>query len=141
SSEYGGGVSHFGRSQNGAIHDNSIYLNGSYDEGGGVMIGGELPANPAANLTPGSGAVDVYNNFIQENVANDDGGGLRLLMASGANANGTLANPQIRGYNNMIDNNVSPHEVGGVALDDSTNVRFYNNTVMKNITTATAQTS
>ncbi len=41
----------------------------------------------------------------------------------------------------MIVNNVSAHEGGGLSLDDATNVRFYNNTVMKNITTATAATS
>ena len=44
-------------------------------------------------------------------------------------------------YNNMIVNNISTHEGGGVAIDDAPNVRFYNNTVMKNITTATAATS
>jgi hypothetical protein len=44
-------------------------------------------------------------------------------------------------YNNMIVNNVSLHEGGGVALDDASNVRFYNNTVMNNKTTATAITS
>ena len=41
----------------------------------------------------------------------------------------------------MIVNNVSTHEGGGVALDDTPNVRIYNNTVMKNMTTATAVTS
>ena len=44
-------------------------------------------------------------------------------------------------YNNMIVNNVSTHEGGGIALDDAPNVRVYNNTVMKNLTTATAVTS
>ncbi len=44
-------------------------------------------------------------------------------------------------YNNMIVNNVSTHEGGGIALDDAPNVRFYNNTIMKNVTTATAVTS
>jgi hypothetical protein len=44
-------------------------------------------------------------------------------------------------YNNMIVNNVSMHEGGGVAIDDASNVRFYNNTVMNNKTTATAITS
>ena len=141
SSEYGGGISHFGLSPGGQIHDNQIYLNGSYDEGAGVMIAGELPANPKTTLTRGSGSVSVFNNLIQENVANDDGGGLRLLMTSGANANGTLNDSQISIFNNMIVNNVSTHEGGGVALDDATNTRFYNNTVMKNITTATAATS
>ena len=76
--------------------------------------------------------MDIYNNLIQANLADDDGGGLRFLMAG---------NFPMNVYNNMIVNNVSTHEGGGVALDDAPNVRFYNNTVMKNITTATAITS
>ena len=43
--------------------------------------------------------------------------------------------------NNFIVNNVSTHEGGGVSLNDTPNVRFVNNTVMKNLTTATAVTS
>jgi IPT/TIG domain-containing protein len=132
SAEYGGGISHFGRSSNARIHDNHIYFNGAYDEGAGIMIAGELPANPASQLSEGSGAVDVYNNLIQGNLANDDGGGLRFLMAG---------NDPINVYNNFIVNNISTHEGGGIALDDATNVRIFNNTVMKNITTATAMTS
>ena len=41
----------------------------------------------------------------------------------------------------MIVNNVSTHEGGGIAIDDTPNVRVYNNTIMKNVTTATAVTS
>jgi hypothetical protein len=131
SAEYGGGLSVYGFSPGGRIHDNRIYLNRSYDEGGGVFIAGELPADPAA-LSPGSGAVDLYANVIQANLANDDGGGVRFLMA------GTQP---MNVFNNWIVDNVSAHEGGGVALNDTTNVRFYANTVMKNITTATATTS
>ena len=43
--------------------------------------------------------------------------------------------------NNTIANNVSTHEGGGISLDDAPNVRIVNNTVMKNLTTATAVTS
>ena len=137
SAEYGGGISHFGYSPNGKIHDNRIYFNHSYDEGAGIMIAGELPANPNANYGApggprGAGAVDIYNNLIQANLSEDDGGGLRFLMAG---------NYAMNVYNNMIVNNVSTHEGGGVAIDDASNVRLYNNTVMKNITTATAITS
>jgi hypothetical protein len=47
SAEYGGGISHYGLSGGvNSIHDNAIYYNESYDEGGGVMIAGQLPANP-----------------------------------------------------------------------------------------------
>jgi len=95
------------------------------------MIAGELPANPAT-LSPGSGAVDVYANLIQANLANDDGGGLRFLMAG---------NYPMNVYNNIIVNNISTHEGGGVSLNDTPDVRVYNNTIMKNITTATAVTS
>jgi hypothetical protein len=137
SAEYGGGISHYGYSPNGKIHDNRIYFNRSYDEGAGIMIAGELAADPAANYgtasgAKGSGPVNIYNNLIQANLADDDGGGLRFLMAG---------NYPMNVYNNMIVNNVSTHEGGGVALDDASNVRFYNNTVMKNVTTATAVTS
>ncbi len=131
SAEYGGGISHLGYSPNGSIHDNRIYFNESYDEGAGVFIAGELPANTAA-LSQGSGPVSVYNNLIQGNLANDDGGGLRFLMAG---------NYPINVYNNMIVNNVSAHEGGGIALDDTPKARIYNNTIMKNTTTATAITS
>ena len=137
SAEYGGGISHFGYSPNGKIHDNRIYFNRSYDEGAGIMIAGELATAANANYgqpggPQGSGPVNIYNNLIQANLSNDDGGGLRFLMAG---------NFPMNVYNNMIVNNISTHEGGGVALDDASNVRFYNNTVMNNKTTATAITS
>jgi hypothetical protein len=137
SAEYGGGISHYGLSPNGKIHHNRILFNRSYDEGGGILIAGTLAADPTANYgTPngaqGSGPVDIYANVIQGNVADDDGGGLRFLMAG---------NVPMNVYDNVIANNVSTHEGGGVSLNDAPNVRFYGNTVMKNITTATAVTS
>ncbi|MCW2797968.1 SdrD B-like domain-containing protein, partial [Nocardioides sp.] len=129
--EYGGGVSVYGLSPGGKIHHNRIYFNQANDEGGGIMIAGNLPLT-AGELSPGSGSVDIYANQIQANLANDDGGGIRFLMAG---------NYPINVYNNMIVNNVSTHEGGGISLDDAPNVRVYNNTVMKNLTTATAVTS
>ena len=157
SAEYGGGLTAYGLSPNGKIHDNRVYFNQSYDEGGGIMVSGQLPAsivtvinpppvcettNPddpncipviiTPTLSPGAGPVDIYNNLIQSNLGNDDGGGLRFLMAG---------NFQYNVYNNIIVNNISTHEGGGIALNDSPNVRIYNNTIMKNLTTATAVTS
>ena len=131
SAEYGGGISAFGYSPNGKIHDNRVYFNASYDEGGGIMVGGTLQADPSVP-SAGSGPVDIYNNQVQANLSNDDGGGIRFLMAG---------NFPMNVYNNMIVNNVSTHEGGGVALNDSPDVRVFNNTIMKNITTATAVTS
>ncbi len=129
--EYGGGISHYGYSPNGSIHHNRVYFNRSYDEGGGIMIAGELPAD-FTQLSPGAGPVNVYANLIQANLANDDGGGLRFLMAGDFTYNV---------YNNIIVNNVSTHEGGGISINDAPDVRVYNNTIMKNITTATAMTS
>jgi hypothetical protein len=137
SAEYGGGISQYGNTSTvvansvGKIHDNRVYFNTSFDEGGGIKIGGEVPANPLT-LSPGTGPVDIYNNLIQGNLGNDDGGGIRLLMVN---------NYPINIYNNMIVNNISTHEGGGIAIDDAPNTRIYNNTIMKNITTATAATS
>ncbi len=135
SAEYGGGMTVYGYSPNGVIHDNRIYFNRSYDEGGGIMIAGELPAVPG-ELSPGSGPVDIYNNVIQANLANDDGGGIRFLMAGGSGGVDAM-----NVYNNMIVNNVSTHEGGGIGINDAPNVRVFNNTIMKNQTTATAVTS
>ena len=133
--EYGGGVSVYGRSPNGKIHHNRLTFNHANDEGGAIMMAGQLPADPNA-LSPGTGPVDIYANQIQANLSNDDGGGIRFLMAGGLG--GTDA---MNVYNNTIVNNVSTHEGGGISLDDAPNVRIYNNTVMKNLTTATAVTS
>ena len=131
SAEYGGGLSVYGLSPNGNIDHNRIYYNASYDEGGGIMIAGQLPADPNT-LSPGSGPVDIHENLIQANLANDDGGGLRFLMAG---------NFPMNVYNNMIVNNVSTHEGGGIGINDTPDLRIYNNTIMKNLTTATAVTS
>ena len=131
SMEYGGGLSAYGLSPGGKIHHNRLYFNSSNDEGGAIMIAGQLPATVGA-LSPGSGPVDIYANQIQANMANDDGGGIRFLMAGDYPMNI---------YNNMIVNNVSTHEGGGIGINDAPNVRVYNNTIMKNLSTATAVTS
>jgi hypothetical protein len=132
SAEYGGAISHYGFSPNSSIHNNRLYFNRSMDEGGGIMIAGELPINSATTLSPGAGPVDIYSNIIQANLGNDDGGGVRFLMAG---------NYPFNVYNNFIVNNVSTHEGGGISLNDAPDVRVFNNTIMKNITTATAVTS
>jgi len=131
SAEYGGGLSHFGYSPGGKIHHNRILFNASFDEGAGVFVGGEQPVPPEI-LTAGSGEVDIYNNLIQGNLANDDGGGLRLLQP---------LDYRINIYNNVVVNNVSTDVGGGIALDDASNVVIVNNTIAKNITTATAEDS
>jgi len=140
SAEYGGAVSAFGyNASGGQITHNRIWFNASYDEGGGVMVAGELPADPT-QLSEGSGPVTIDANVIQANLANDDGGGVRLLQTSGSHISRTTPGT-IAITNNTIANNVSAHEGGGLALDDAAFVNVANNTVARNITTATAITS
>jgi hypothetical protein len=98
-----------------------------------------LPSVPTA-LSEGSGPVTIDANIIQANLASDDGGGIRLLQASGSHV--SRANPgTISITNNTIANNVSAHEGGGIAIDDAAFVNIVNNTIAKNLTTATAVTS
>ena len=145
SAEYGGAMTAFGYMSNpggtngGTIAANTIWFNSSYDEGGAVMLAGELPATPTG-LSPGTGAATIDGNVIDANLASDDGGGIRLLQVSGSHV--TKADPQtIAITNNTITNNVSAHEGGGIALDDAAFVTVVDNTVAGNMTTATAVTS
>jgi len=141
SAEYGGALTAFGYqgTAGGRISRNRIWFNESYDEGGGVMIAGELPANPNG-LSPGTGPASIDHNVISTNQASDDGGGIRLLQVSGTNMTqnqrGTISI-----VDNDIVNNISAHEGGGIALDDAVFVDIVGNTVARNLTTATAVTS
>ncbi len=158
SSEYGGAITAFGYQNTNkafgaknSIAHNRIWFNQSYDEGGAVMVAGELPADPTG-ITAGSGPVSIDANEIQANLANDDGGGIRLLQTSGSNVSTTrctasscpparMVTDTVNITNNQIANNVSAHEGGGIALDDAAFVNIVDNTVVRNITTATATTS
>ncbi|QNK79431.1 hypothetical protein [Nakamurella sp. PAMC28650] len=113
------------------IAHNVVNLNQSQDEGGGIMIAGQLPAD-STKPSLGAGPLNISGNTISVNAANDDGGGIRFLQAG---------NFPIRVENNSITNNVSSHEGGGIALDDTAQVTIINDTIAKNITTATAVTS
>jgi hypothetical protein len=77
-------------------------------------------------------SLTIDGNTVERNLANDDGGGIRFLQAG---------NVPISVTNNFVNDNISTHEGGGFALDDSTKVSIIGNTVMRNITTATAATS
>ena len=131
SAEYGGAISHYGLSNSGSISHNHIYYNQSYDEGGGIMIAGALPAN-TSTLSRGSGAVTIDSNTLISNQSNDDGGGIRYLMAG--NFHHVV-------QNNIIANNLAAHTGAGVAIDDTPDITLANNTIVKNITTATSATN
>ncbi|HET7397218.1 MAG TPA: hypothetical protein VFJ94_01750 [Intrasporangium sp.] len=148
SAEYGGALTVYGyqahfpngsASNGGTIARNTMWFNSSYDEGGAVMLAGELPSSPTA-LSEGTGNATIDANTIVANLASDDGGGIRLLMASGVHI--AKSRPEtISITNNTIANNVSAHQGGGIALDDAAFVEVVNNTIAKNLTTATAVTS
>ncbi|MCP4423727.1 MAG: hypothetical protein GY803_04460 [Chloroflexi bacterium] len=130
SGEYGGGISHFGLSVGGSIHHNRIYRNNAFDEGGGIMVAGEqINVAPGDPTTTGSGDLDIYNNLIQENLSNDDGGGIRLLQPW---------DYHITIVNNMIVDNLSTDMGGGISLDDASDVEIVNNTIARNANTSTA---
>ena len=78
--EYGAGISHWGLSPGGTIHDNQIY----YNDVGRLRRRHRDPERDcpsAAVLGDGSGAVDVDRNLIQSNYSGDDGGGIFVLNA------------------------------------------------------------
>ncbi len=128
--EYGAGVSHWGLSPGGKIHDNQIYYNDSVDSGAGVSIQTEQPQG--GGLGDGSGGVDVDRNLIQSNYSGDDGGGIFVLDALTAPIN-------IRD-NQIVDNGAA--DLGGaITLDDSSNVRIVNNTVANNVSTGSSENS
>jgi len=128
SAEYGGGISNFGYTS-GSIHDNEILFNNAFDEGGGIMIAGELSPTPG-EVSIGTGDIDILRNRIQGNVSNDDGGGVRLLQPVAG---------KVRIVNNMIVDNLATDTGGGIALDDALYVEIINNTVARNVSTATAE--
>jgi hypothetical protein len=132
--EYGAGISHWGLSPGGSIHDNQIYYNESFDSGAGITISEEQPqpVNGSPVLGDGSGSVDIDRNLIQSNYSGDDGGGIFVMNAQNARVN-------IR--TNFIVANGSADIGGAVMLDDSANVAFVNNTVANNVSTASSENS
>jgi hypothetical protein len=130
--EYGGGISHWGLSPNGSIHDNQIYYNTSFDSGGGVVISHEVPVGDPLALGQSSGAVNIDANLIQSNASGDDGGGIFVQNAH---------TDAINIRNNMIVNNLAADLGGAITLDDSSNVRLVNNTIANNASTGSAEDS
>jgi hypothetical protein len=142
-----GGIQHMGYSDNGVIQNNTILMNESFSEGGGILISGEfVPAGaPAGSLTEGTGNVTVDRNLIQGNHAGTDGGGIRTILVNGQDVQ---ANPtdntkwyRIDILNNMIVNNVGSYLAGGIAISDSANINIIHNTIAHNDTTATSSNS
>ncbi len=139
--EYGAGISHWGLSPGGSIHDNRIYYNDAVDSGAGIAIQTELPVgadctSPGATITTcrgnGSGAVKIDRNLIQGNFSGDDGGGIFVADA--------FTEP-INIRNNMVVDNGAADLGGAITLDDTANARIINNSVANNVSTASSENS
>ncbi|HZP40296.1 MAG TPA: SdrD B-like domain-containing protein [Candidatus Binatia bacterium] len=147
--EYGAGISHWGLSPGGSIHDNRIYYNESVDSGAGIAIQTELPVG--GGLGDGTGTVDVDRNLIQSNYSGDDGGGIFVADAlTWADLNGDgvkdVGEPVVPGAainvrNNMIVDNGAADLGGAITLEDALNVAIINNTIANNVSTATGESS
>jgi hypothetical protein len=142
--EYGGAISHHGYSPGGNISYNKIFLNTAFDEGGAITIssepgfaffGGDVIPDPVA-FTQGTGDVSITHNYISSNLAQDDGGAMRIMGTTG-----TKGLSPITITDNMLTNNISAHEGGAISINDAAVVNIVNNTIAKNVTTATATTS
>ncbi len=122
------------------IASNRIWFNASYDEGGAVMVAGELPGRPdraVARARARSPSTATSSRPTSPTTTVAASGSCR--RAARTSPGSTPATITIT--NNTIANNVSAHEGGGIALDDAAFVNIVDNTVAKNLTTATAVTS
>ncbi len=142
---HGGGVGHFGLSEDGVIEDNTIILNENFNQGpiinvhgGGLYIGG-APGIVLGDLTAGSGDVTVARNLFQGNMAGaGDGGGIALDAINGEDLKPNSKHWwAIDVVNNTIVNNIAGGAGGGISLQDTAAVRIAHNTVARNDSTAT----
>jgi len=159
-----GGVAHSGFINDGTISRNWIIFNQSQDptiptNGGGLAV---LGAAPDANLPNGEecGGVNdldcapglaegtgrnllIDGNLLLGNSAESGtGGGLRLQVVNGQDVEALPTQSSrwndVTVQNNIIANNVAGWDGGGVSLQDALRVKFINNTVIANDTTASA---
>ncbi|MBU6435916.1 MAG: hypothetical protein KGQ77_00190 [Betaproteobacteria bacterium] len=139
----GGGMAHFGRSNDGRIENNAFTFNQSFSQskvvnGGGLAIAGVATPNNAAGISLGTGNVTIVNNLFQGNLAGAGDGGAISLYGVNGNDIRTANRFRVDVLNNVMVDNVAGLAGGGVALFDSPNVRIINNTIAHNDSTATA---
>ena len=161
SNQYGGGILHFGLSPGGLIEGNVLVSNESFDEGGAIMVAGELPiAGVASLLSEGAAGcppapvgpavcppaglnvgVTINDNLIQGNKAGDDGAGIRTLSFNGQDFESNPANKAkwgvFRAFNNIIVDNSSGDHGGGMSFDDTVISYVIDNTIANNDSTST----
>ncbi len=164
SSGDGGGLLHAGLSFNGTIAHNWVLFNQSSNptlptHGGGITIGGAASDRTLANGTEcgsfsdadcppgigdgtGTGLLIDSNLILGNSGESGSGGGLRLQQINGVEVGTFPLDPgqwyDVTVTNNVIANNVAGWDGGGVSLQDALKVKFINNTVVSNDTTASA---
>jgi FtsP/CotA-like multicopper oxidase with cupredoxin domain len=138
SQEYGGAISHVGKSSNGLIDHNILVWNRAVDEGGCLIIASEESAlglvaavagTPTNAADISSGSVTVNGNIMQMCWSDDDGGAFKLLIPG---------KDQYVITNNIMTNNVATHEGGAFSIAGATNVQFVGNTLANNLCTGTS---
>jgi hypothetical protein len=150
----GGGIGHYGFSNNGLIKDNVIIFNQSFKQqnsvsGGGIFIGGapavtQPGAAPVALTTPspGTGKITIDANLIQGNNAGaGSGGGINVSSVNGREVTPSATKKTLNSLtitNNIIVNNVAGFAGGGIVLADAVRVNLVNNTIAHNDSSATS---
>jgi len=164
SSGDGGGFGHLGFSFNGDIEHNTFIFNQSLNptipaNGGGLIIMGAPDVDPTCGAVtdqdcvsaPGAiGPSDgvgrnllINANLIMGNAAEaGTGGGISFQNLNGSDVVALPNTPQywnnVTVTNNVIANNVAGWDGGGISLLDALNINIVNNTIMSNVSTATA---
>jgi hypothetical protein len=159
-----GGVAHSGFINDGTISHNSIIFNQSQNptiptNGGGLAVLGAAPDRTAPDGTECGSVTDqdcapglaegtgrnlmIDSNLLLGNSAESGtGGGLRLQIVNGQDVAALPQNSSrwndVTIINNIIANNVAGWDGGGVSIQDALRVKFVNNTVIANDTTASA---
>ena len=146
----GGGISHYGLSDNGLIMQNRIIFNetafggAAFTEGAGIFVGSSVPVPPVIPPPPvvGAGNVTINANLIQGNLSGvGNGGGISVAFFNGQDVLDFPDTPdawyKLNIFNNMIINNTAGVAGGGISLQDAVAVNIVNNTIVNNDSTAT----
>ena len=162
----GGGVGHLGFSKNGDIEHNSILFNQSTNptiptNGGGIVVMGTPDVDPACGATTDQDCVSplgaiapsdgigpglvINANLIMGNAAESgSGGGIAFQNINGTDVVTFPTDPTqwygVKVTNNVIANNVAGWDGGGVSLLDALKVNMTHNTIISNVSTASAGT-
>ena len=144
---YGGGIDHYGLSDNGLIARNRIIANEVFygapagGNGGGIYIASRIDPEDPGELDDGSGSVTIINNLIQGNMSGSGlGGGICAEVVNGADTQDPDPNNwyTLTIFNNIIVNNVAANAAGGIFLQDVARALIIHNTVANNDSTAAA---